>query len=198
MEIHICNITQMLNACIEDLLGTAPLDPGALSRAYDLQDQLLDLSGHLPTDEGFLAAAKAYCAGYAKHSDRLTGRYDEERIKNEVKETLDALESAVHEARFKAAGAASLHEFAKETFHTWQTAGIFARKRALNELRERAGFRLESHRIGNYVAKTFDLMNEAQAEFARAQQVRFKADITYKLKLDSYAGIQKILARFTE
>ena len=75
----------------------------------------------------------------------------------------------------------------------WQTAGIFARRRALNELRERAGFRLEAHRIGNYVAKTFDLMNEAQAEFARAQQARFKADISYKIKLDSYTGIQNIL-----
>lgn len=193
MGIHICNIAQMLQACTEDLAGAAPLDSAALSRAYDLLDQLLELSGSLPTDEEFSTSAEAYRTAFIEHSDRLTGRYDEEGIRNEIKKNLEDLDAIVHEARFKAASAASLHEFAKETFHTWQTAGIFARRRALNELRERAGFRLEAHRIGNYVAKTFDLMNEAQAEFARAQQARFKADISYKIKLDSYTGIQKLL-----
>ena len=193
MEIHICNIAQMLQACTEDLAGVAPLDSAALSRAYDLLDQLLELSGSLPTDEEFSTSAEAYRTAFIEHSDRLTGRYDEEGIRNKIKKKLEDLDAIVHEARFKAAAAASLHEFAKETFHTWQTAGIFARRRALNELRERAGFRLEAHRIGNYVAKTFDLMNEAQAEFARAQQARFKADISYKIKLDSYTGIQKLL-----
>ena len=183
----------MLQACTEDLAGAAPLDSAALSRAYDLLDQLLELSGNLPTDEEFSTSAEAYRTAFIEHSDRLAGRYDEEGIRNEIKKNLEDLDAIVHEARFKAASAASLHEFAKETFHTWQTAGIFARRRALNELRERAGFRLEAHRIGNYVAKTFDLMNEAQAEFARAQQARFKADISYKIKFDSYTGIQNIL-----
>ena len=74
----------------------------------------------------------------------------------------------------------------------WQAQGIFARKRALRELRERAGFRLESHRIGNYVAKTFDLMNEAQVRFARAQQALFAADFRYKIKPEIHAGIYRI------
>ena len=98
-----------------------------------------------------------------------------------------SLKEAMNEARFEAASAASLHEFAKEVFEIWQTSGIFARKRALKELRARAGFRLESHRIGNYVAKTFDLMNEAQARFARAQQAVFAADVTYKIKPGIYS-----------
>ena len=72
---------------------------------------------------------------------------------------------------------------------------IFARRRALRELRERAGFRLESHRIGNYVAKTFDLMNEAQARFARAQQAVFSADVKYKIQPDTYAKIYDLLCK---
>lgn len=88
---------------------------------------------------------------------------------------------------------ASAHEFAKETFHTWQTAGIFMRKRALKALRERAGFKLESHRIGNYVAKTFDLMNEAQMRFARAQQAVFASDVTYKVQPGLFGKIADIL-----
>ena len=95
----------------------------------------------------------------------------------------------------EAAAAASLHEFAKETFQTWQTAGIFARRRALNELRERAGFRLEAHRIGNYVAKTFDLMNEAQSAYARAQQTLFTSNVSYKIKPGLYARIASALEK---
>ena len=68
------------------------------------------------------------------------------------------------------------------------------RKRALKALRERAGFRLESHRIGNYVAKTFDLMNEAQMKFARTQQKVFASDVRYKIKPGLYGKIAEILS----
>ena len=96
--------------------------------------------------------------------------------------------------KFEAAAAASLHEFAKETFQTWKTSGVFMRRRALNALRERAGFRLESHRIGNYVAKTFDLMNEAQVRFATAQQRLFSSDVRFKVKPGLHARAAEILA----
>ena len=72
---------------------------------------------------------------------------------------------------------------------------MFARRRALRDLRERAGFRLESHRIGNYVAKTFDLMNEAQARFAKAQQAVFAADVSYKVRPSEYSEIYACLNR---
>ena len=104
-----------------------------------------------------------------------------------------SLERACTDARFEAASAASLHEFAKETFETWQTAGIFMRKRALKALRDRAGFKLESHRIGNYVAKTFDLMNEAQMRFAKAQQALFAADVAYKIRPGIYDKVYDLL-----
>ena len=116
-------------------------------------------------------------------------------MKDEAEERLAPLKENLNEARFEAASAASLHEFAKEVFEIWQTSGVFARRRALKELRERAGFRLESHRIGNYVAKTFDLMNEAQARFARAQQAVFSADVKYKIQPDTYARIYDLLCK---
>ena len=65
----------MLEASTEDLAGTVPLDSDALSRAYDLLDQLLESSGNLPTDESFRTAANAYCAAFVEHSYRLAGRY---------------------------------------------------------------------------------------------------------------------------
>lgn len=189
METHSYDTTQLLAICTADISGTSPLEADELSRAYDLLDRLLDMSGAYPSDESFRKAAETYAAAFSEHSSKLKERYDEAGIKDEISRRLEACDAVTHEARFKAAAAASLHEFAKEVFRTWQTSGIFARRRALKELRQRAGFRLESHRIGNYVAKTFDLMNEAQAEFARAQQARFKADISYKIKPDTYERI---------
>ena len=156
-------------------------------RAYDFLDFILEM--------GVPADAETFCQEYEALKERLEGIFDADALSKEVDELLKPLQEAVNEERFAAAAAASLHEFAKEVFDIWQTQGIFARKRALKELRERAGFRLESHRIGNYVAKTFDLMNEAQARFARAQQALFTADVRYKIKSDTYGEIYRILCK---
>ena len=78
-------------------------------------------------------------------------------------------------------------------WNIWQTSGVFARRRAIKELRQRAGFRLETHRIGNYVAKTYDLMNEAHAQYAKAQQARFAADVSYMIQPGIYDKIKEQL-----
>lgn len=62
-----------------------------------------------------------------------------------------------------------------------------------SELRAKAGFRLESDRIGNYVAKTFDLMNEARMAYAGAQQALFAANVSYKVRAGIYADMYKYM-----
>ena len=178
-----------MEKCISDIhdavaRGRISLDEQI--RAYDLLDRFLEMGVDDPDN---------YCEVYLSAKDALNAAYDERSLMNEVEERLTPLKESLNEARFAAASAASLHEFAKEVFEVWQTSGIFARRRALRELRERAGFRLESHRIGNYVAKTFDLMNEAQARFARAQQAVFSADVKYKIQPDTYARIYDLLCK---
>ena len=182
------NIPAAIAQCATDLAATGKISLEAQSRAYDLLDYLLSDENRSYTEaKGYAEAAEKFAKAYAEpHAE-----YDEEALRKELEQKLAPLNEALEEIRFKAASAASLHEFAKEVFEIWKTAGIFARKRALKELRERAGFRLESHRIGNYVAKTFDLANEAQAAFAKAQQARFAADITYKIK----PGIDEQISR---
>jgi hypothetical protein len=193
-------INTPLKVCVEDIRkiaesGTFTLD--AQVRAYDLLTELLD-------DESVIAVSLdksdiiLYLDVYSALKEKVEEAFDQTTLVNAAKARLAPLERACTDARFEAAAAASLHEFAKETFETWQTAGIFMRKRALKALRDRAGFKLESHRIGNYVAKTFDLMNEANAEYARAQQRLFKADASYKVKPGLYARLAEVLstARF--
>lgn len=191
-------MNKVLEACTVDMRAVA--DGGAMTldmqvRAYDLLSSLLEMKEYgIPyglADD----TVGGFCAEYEASSGKLQNAFDEDMLKKEAQARLEDLKKAQNEARFEAAAAASLHEFAKEVFQTWQTAGIFARRRALRELRERAGFRLESHRIGNYVAKTFDLMNEAHARFARAQQAVFSADVSYKVSRGVYDDLFQCLVR---
>ena len=182
-----------LNACVEDMrdiAATGAFTLDAQVRAYDMLSELLDEGMAVPQEKSDIAL---YLDTYSELKEKLEAAYDQVSLNNAVKARLAPLERACTDARFEAAAAASLHEFAKETYQTWQTAGIFMRKRALKALRERAGFRLESHRIGNFVAKTFDLMNEAQLRFARSQQKMFAADVTYKVQPGLYGRIAEAL-----
>ena len=182
-----------LGACVEDMESIAAAGVFTLEaqvRAYDLLSGLLDEGMAQPLEKSDVAL---YLDTYSALKEKLEAAYDHTALVNAVKARLAPLERACTDARFEAAAAASLHEFAKETYQTWQTAGIFMRKRALKALRERAGFRLESHRIGNYVAKTFDLMNEAQMRFARSQQKMFASDVTYKVQPGLYGRIAEAL-----
>ena len=180
-------MNELLKRCAADIEAAASgrivLDQQV--RAYDLLEALLDPSGPQVAED----AAQAYLQAYSANAPTV----DVSALKVELETRLEPLRAAMNDARFEAAAAASLHEFAKEVFDTWQHAGIFARRRALRELRERAGFRLESHRIGNYVAKTFDLQNEAQARFSRAQQAVFAGDVAYKIKPGTFAAIYDML-----
>ena len=177
--------------CTEDMSlaaqdGKISLD--ACVRAYDLLDKLLDAS--LVCLAG---PAEMFCERYYSLESELKAAYDKPYLHAQadlaIKPFVDALEAAADKAR----KATALHEAAKETFEIWQTGGFFARQKALRNLRSLAGFRLESNRIGNFVAKTFDLMNEANRDCSRVQQALFTANVTYKIKPGLYARIASVL-----
>ena len=177
-------------ADMQEVAASGKVTLEAQVRAYDLLQYLSEDGAQAPA-----AAAGEFCRVYEACDDRLEAAYDAGSLKNELESVLEPIRNSVNELRFEAASAASLHEFAKEVWQTWQTAGVFARRRALRDLRDRAGFRLESHRIGNYVAKTYDLANEAQARFAQAQQALFAADMTYKCRPGVYHDIYVLLRK---
>ena len=180
-------------ADMQEVAVTGKITLESQVRAYDLLQSLSEYGVSVSA-----GAADGFCRSYEDCKIKLEAAYDAESLKVEIESVLAPLRHAVNEARFAAAAAASLHEFAKEVWQTWQTAGIFARRRALRDLRERAGFRLESHRIGNYVAKTYDLANEAQAKFGHAQQLLFAADMTYKCRPGVYVDIYNVITSLVD
>lgn len=183
--------------CIEDMhdiVAEGKFSLDAQVRAYDLLEALMEVYDGGPVPENLQESAERYRCAYEENEAILSLSFDKAALKEEAALRLKPLEEACNEARFEAAAAASLHEFAKEVFDIWQNCGVFARRRALKELRERAGFKLESHRIGNYVAKTFDLQNAAAARFAEAQQAVYRANVAYKIKPELYGLIAEKLS----
>ena len=191
-------LSKLISECVNDMSALASAGKWELDAQVRIYDLLALLMDEVYAETVSAQDAESFIKEYGQVKEKLVATYDQTALLNEVKARLAPLERACTDARFEAAAAASLHEFAKETFQTWQTSGVFMRRRALNALRERAGFRLESHRIGNYVAKTFDLMNEAQVRFAGAQQALFAADIRYKICPGTYGKLYQILGRFIE
>ena len=192
------NLADRIDQCVEDMnaaVVASCIGLDAQVRVYDLLDYLLSLkeNGLIKLEAESAMSAEAFCKVFENHKVALENAYDESALGEKLVKRLAQLQENLNEIRFKAAAAASLHEFTKEVYQVWQTSGVFARRRALRDLRERAGFRLESHRIGNYVAKTYDLMNEAQAQFGKAQQALFAEDVKYKIRPWVYSRTDEVL-----
>ena len=150
-------------------------------KAYDLLDELLTIK-ETGADLSATPESAAFCKAYQEHREGLQSLICEAGLQTAAEERKKPFEEALAQAKVEAEAAETLHEMAKETFGIWQTSGLFARQRALRQLRKRAGFRLESHRIGNYVAKTYDLMETARRDCQKAQQALFSANVTYKCR----------------
>lgn len=179
-----------INQCIADMRLIAQSGNWTLEaqvRAYDLLELLCD---HAIEGE----AASHFCKEYDALAPALGKAYNEAALQVLSAQHLQPYKAALAQAEVKVARLTDLHECAKSTFDIWQTKGLFARQKAIRILRQKAGFRLETKRIGNYVAKTFDLMNEARAEYGRAQQILFAADVSYKIKPGVYQEIRKHLS----
>lgn len=201
-------ITKDLIQCTEDMRQSAEngkITLDAQIRAYDLLEKVLDLpeggtvgpadvySDTVATWCSHLGPAEEFCSEFKRLASGLEDAYDEEALRAEADRRMMPFNKAVEDAARHSAEAAALHECAKETYDLWQKGGFFTRQKALKELRRRAGFRLEYDRIGNYVAKTFDLMNEAQKAFADAQQAMFAANVSYKIKPGVYQRLASVL-----
>ncbi len=196
-------LVDQLVACTRDLrrlMSDASLGLDEQVRAYDLYDSLLEHieKGYdLPSFQGYCEAARDFIRLYEEvhQSGRIERGYDPVALDQQLTLRRQLFEQRYQEAEEKAVEAAALHQLAKDTFALWNDAGFFARRRALKALRQKAGFPLEKNRLGNYVAKTYDLMNEAKLRAASAQQAYLQCDVSYKIRPDLYGKINGLLQK---
>ena len=57
-----------------------------------------------------------------------------------------------------------------------------------------AGFRLERKRTGNFVTRTFDLMQQAQAKAREAELKMYEHNVAYKCSPNTYLKIFELLS----
>ena len=191
-------ISKELVQCTEDMRQVAQSGKMSLDaqiRAYDLLEKIEEFLDVVAALCSSLGPAEEFCAEYLRLAETLSSVYDEDALNQEMSDLLKSYESALAEATSHVAKMTELHQCAKDTWEIWQDGGFIARQSALRRLRNLAGFRLESSRIGNYVAKTYDLMNEAQTSCARAQQALFSANVSYKIRPDLYRKIAAALRK---
>lgn len=185
-------LAKEITQCIEDMQNAACNGRISLEmqiRAYDLLDHILDVDC-----SGVAGPAEAFREQYYHLETELKAAFDEEALKEEARKMMAPYINELDKAAENARKASALHEAAKQTFGLWNNGGFFERNKALRNLRKMAGFRLESSRIGNFVAKTFDLMNEANMKCAQAQQALFNANVSYKIKPGLYSKIASALS----
>ena len=186
-------ISKEIEFCVQDMQNvacTGKITLEAQVRAYDLLDRLMSFPEGVSE---LLSSAHEFCQTYESLAQPLDAAYDEQSLLDEAKILASGYEDLLRQSELRAKSAEELHEAARETFDIWQTCGYFSRRKALHRLRAKAGFRLESNRIGNYVAKTFDLMNEARMAYAGAQQALFAANVSYKVRAGIYAEIYRYM-----
>jgi hypothetical protein len=186
-------ISKEIEFCMQDMRNAACTGRISLDsqvRAYDLLDRLMSLPQGV---YDLLPSAQEFCQTYESLADSLEAAYDEQSLLDEARMSASGYEELLRQSELRAKAAEELHNAARETFDIWQTCGYFSSRKALRSLRAKAGFRLESDRIGNYVAKTFDLMNEARMAYAGAQQALFAANVSYKVRAGIYADMYKYM-----
>lgn len=201
-------LQQNIIACIKDIEQISTMETvdhsfvlDALERGYDLYDRLFEIKDNqMIIGSEFLqdGTADAFLEVYSSNVEKLQQCIEISALRQTLSEKLTALDRLVEEAENEVVRVTELHQQAKITLEIWETKGFFARRKALRLLRKMAKFPLEKGRIGNYVARTFDLMNQARMEFAKAQQTRFKADISYKIDPDIYSKLAELLQNYFE
>ena len=185
-------LAKEITQCIEDMQSAAESGRITLEmqiRAYDLLDKLLEIP-----DIGIAGPAESFREQYYILETDLKDAYNEDLLKKEADIAVAPFIKELEDAAEKARKATILHEAAKQTFELWRTGRFFERNKALRNLRQLAGFRLETNRIGNFVAKSFDLMNEANLKCAQAQQALFNSNVSYKIKPGLYSKIASALS----
>ncbi|MBQ8644994.1 MAG: hypothetical protein IJ476_01320, partial [Bacteroidales bacterium] len=90
--------------------------------------------------------------------------------------------------------AEELHLMAKVAHKAQEEGGFFEKWKTLRQVRKMAGFPLERKRTGNFVARTFDLMEEARMKMREAELKMYEHNVAYKCTPDTYMKIFELLS----
>lgn len=211
-NIWLNNLTAQIRQVAEDvqeIAATGQYPVVMLLRGYDLLERLgnwedvlfnVGLAGKeavgksISVVEDFFVALKEYRQAYLAHGEQLHAVMDLQQIKMKVAAYMGPWKRRHAEALAELHKATELWEKAKAAHKAQEEGSFWEKWKTLRQVRKMAGFRLERGRTGNFVARTFDLMNEAQMQAREAELKLYGHNVEYKCSPDSYLKIFELIS----
>ena len=189
---------------VEDMAASGQYPVVTLLRGYDLLEALGDwekVNYNLEQAqkdtpeyaEGFLAALQQYVQIYLINGERLYAIMDMDQIKMKAAAYMGPWKRKHNEALEELEQATALWEMATVAHQAQLEGNFFQKWKTLREVRKMAGFRLERKRTGNFVVRTFDLMQQAQAKARDAELKVYEHNVGYKCTPDIYMKLCEII-----
>ena len=189
---------------VEEMAASGQYPVVTLLRGYDLLETLGDwekVSYNLEQVQKenpeyvdvFLAALKQYLQSYLANGERLYALMDMDQIKMKAAAYMGPWKRRHNEALEELEQATALWEMAKIAHQAQQEGSFWERWKTLRQVRKMAGFRLERKRTGNFVVRTFDLMQQAQSKARDAELKLYQHNVEYKCTPDVYMKLCEII-----
>lgn len=187
---------------MQEIATTGQYPVVTLLRGYDLLERLGDWENveynlkQYGQEEivAFEDAVKNYREEYIANGEQLYAVMDVEQIKLKCAAYMSPWVRLYKDAKGELEKATALWELAKVAHQAQLEGGFWEKWRTLREVRKMAGFRLERKRTGNFVTRTFDLMQQAQAKAREAELKMYEHNVAYKCSPNTYLKIFELLS----
>lgn len=182
---------------MEEIAATGQYPVVMLLRGYDLLEQLGDWENvkyNVGESEDFYKALQEYRESYLVHGEQLYAVIDMEQVRVKAAAYMSPWVRRYKEARQEQEKAVELWEMAKIAHKAQEEGSFWEKWSTLRKVRKMAGFRLERGRTGNFVSRTFDLMQEAQAKARQAELEMYGHNVAHKCTPDSYMKIFELVS----
>ena len=198
---------------VQEIARTGQYPVLTLLRGYDLLERLanwedvvynVEQAGKESVGKGngavedFHTALEEYRQAYLAHGEQLYAVMDREQIRMKAAAYMGPWKRRLNEAVEELRKATELWEMAKVAHKAQEEGSFWEKWRTLRQVRKMAGFRLERGRTGNFVARTFDLMNEARSKARAADLKVYEHNVEYKCTPDSYLRIFETVTSIQE
>ena len=200
---EIAAMVRQVSADIMDIVTSGQYPVVTLLRGYCLLESLSDTFGLMYELEQagadnsaareFMDAVYEFRECYLANGERLYSVIDMEQVQLKAAAYMGPWGKRFKEARAEAQKAEELHKMAKVAHKAQEEGGFIQKWRTLRQVRKMAGFPLERKRTGNFVARTFDLMEQARMKAREAELKMYEHNVAYKCTPDTYLRIFEII-----
>lgn len=189
---------------VEEMAASGQYPVITLLRGYDLLEALGDWEKvcfnleqarkeNPEYADAFQTALKQYVQCYLANGERLYALMDMDQIKMKAAAFMGPWKRRHNEALEELEQATALWEMAKVAHQAQQEGSLWEKWKTLRQVRKMAGFRLERKRTGNFVVRTFDLMQQAQSRAREAELKVYEHNVEYKCTPDIYMKLCEII-----